>query len=98
MAPFYWILDVDKLFSLFKYPNERVKERMKKTFSSKAVAINDISPRRITLEEAKEAFYKGFAEGLNIELEPYQLTEEELAFVQQIAKERYETDEWNFKR
>ncbi|OLS41715.1 biotin/lipoate A/B protein ligase family protein [Bacillus sp. MRMR6] len=91
-------LDEDKLFSVFKYPNERVKERMQKAFKSKAVAINDISTKRITLEEAKEAFYKGFAEGLNIELESYQLTEEELAYVNKIAKERYETDEWNFKR
>ncbi|MDR7075067.1 lipoate-protein ligase A [Neobacillus niacini] len=91
-------IDEDKLFSLFKYPNERVKERMKSAFKSKAVAINDISPRRITLDEAKEAFYKGFAEGLNIELESYELTDEELAYVNQIAKDRYENDEWNFKR
>jgi lipoyl(octanoyl) transferase len=91
-------LDEDKLFSLFKYPNERVKERMKSAFKNKAVAINDISPRRITVEEAKEAFYKGFAEGLNIELESYQLTEEELEYVNKIARERYENDEWNFKR
>jgi lipoate-protein ligase A len=91
-------LDEDKLFSLFKYPSERVKERMRKAFKDKAVAINAISPRKISLEEAKEAFYKGFAEGLNIELEPYHLTEEELAYVDKIAKERYESDEWNFKR
>jgi lipoyl(octanoyl) transferase len=91
-------LDEDKLFSLFKYPSERVKDRMKSAFKSKAVAINEISPRKITLEEAKEAFYKGFAEGLNIELQSYQLTEEELAYVNKIAKERYESDEWNFKR
>jgi lipoyl(octanoyl) transferase len=91
-------LDEDKLFSLFKYPNERVKERMKSAFKNKAVAINEISPRRISLEEAKEAFYKGFADGLNIELESYQLTEEELAYVNKIAKERYENAEWNFKR
>ncbi|MCD4838202.1 MULTISPECIES: biotin/lipoate A/B protein ligase family protein [Neobacillus] len=91
-------LDEEKLFSLFKYPNERVKERMKKSFKDKAVAINDISPRRITLEEAKDAFYKGFAEGLNIELEPYQLSDEELEYVNQIAKNRYENNEWNFKR
>lgn len=91
-------LDEEKLFSLFNYPNERVKERMRKEFSSKAVAINDISPRRITLEEAKEAFYKGFAEGLSIELEEYELSKEELAYIQKIAKERYENDEWNYKR
>ncbi|MGJ7912103.1 lipoate--protein ligase family protein [Neobacillus sp. LXY-1] len=91
-------LDEDKLFSLFKYPNERVKERMKKGFRDKAVAINDISPRKITLDEAKAAFYRGFAEGLNIDLEPYQLTEEQLAYVQKLAKDRYENDEWNYKR
>lgn len=91
-------LDEDKLFSLFKYPSERVKDRMKSAFKSKAVAINEISPRKITLEEAKAAFYKGFAEGLNIELESYDLTEEEFSYVNKIAKERYESDEWNFKR
>ncbi|MCM3566641.1 biotin/lipoate A/B protein ligase family protein [Neobacillus mesonae] len=91
-------LDEDKLFSLFKYPNERVKERMKKSFRNKAVAINDISPRRITLEQAKEAFYKGFAEGLNIELEPYHLSMEEMDYIHRLAYERYENDDWNFKR
>jgi lipoate-protein ligase A len=91
-------LDEEKLFSLFKYPNERVKERMQKAFNNKAVAINDISKRRITITEAKEAFRKGFAEGLNIQLEDYQLTQEELQVVEKIAKERYENDGWNYKR
>lgn len=91
-------LDEDKLFSLFKYPSDRVKERMQKAFKNKAVAINEISKERITIEQAKEAFKRGFAEGLNIELEPYELSAEELAYVNKIAKERYEQDEWNFKR
>lgn len=91
-------LDEDKLFSLFNYPNERVKERMQKAFKSKAVAINEISKEKVTIEMAKEAFKKGFEDGLDIELEPYELTEEELAYVHKIAKERYESDEWNFKR
>jgi lipoyl(octanoyl) transferase len=91
-------LDEEKLFSLFKYPNERIKERMKRAFKSKAVAINEISPRKIALEEAKKAFYRGFAEGLEVNLEPYVLTSEELTYVQKLAVERYESDEWNFKR
>lgn len=94
------LLDIeeDKLFSLFKYPNDRVKERMQKAFKNKAVAINEISKERISLEQAKKAFRKGFADGLNIELEPYELSADELAYVNKIAKERYEQDEWNFKR
>ncbi|KAB7670008.1 biotin/lipoate A/B protein ligase family protein [Bacillus sp. B1-b2] len=91
-------LDEDKLFSLFKYPNERVKERMQKAFKEKAVAINNITDKKITLNMAKEAFRKGFADGLDIHLEEYQLTEEELLYVQKIAKEKYESDEWNYRR
>ncbi|MBT2754762.1 lipoate--protein ligase family protein [Mesobacillus foraminis] len=91
-------LDEDKLFSLFNYPSERVKERMQKTFKSKAVAINDISSRKIEMDEAKIAFREGFAEGLNIELEPYTLTKDEMDYVIDLAKSKYESDEWNFKR
>ncbi|WP_080845176.1 lipoate--protein ligase family protein [Cytobacillus gottheilii] len=91
-------LDEDKLFSLFKYPNERVKERMQKAFKNKAVAINEIAKENVTIEMAKKAFKEGFEQGLDIKLEPYELTEEELAYVHKIAKDRYESDEWNFKR
>jgi lipoate-protein ligase A len=52
----------------------------------------------VTINEAKKAFKEGFEKGLNIELEPYVLTPEELEFVEKIAKEKYESDEWNFKR
>ncbi|MCA0147643.1 lipoate--protein ligase family protein [Rossellomorea vietnamensis] len=91
-------LDEDKLFSLFKYPSDRVKERMQRAFKSKAVAMNEISSVPVTMDMAKEAFKKGFEEGLNIHLEPYELSEEETQYVVDLAKSRYESDEWNFKR
>lgn len=91
-------LDEDKLFSLFKYPNERVKERMQRAFKNKAVAINEISSRKINIHEAKDAFQQGFKEGLNIDLIPYQLTDQQMNFVKKLAEERYENDEWNYRR
>ncbi|XXM73772.1 lipoate--protein ligase family protein [Lysinibacillus sphaericus] len=91
-------LDEDKLFSLFKYPSERVKERMQRAFKNKAVAMNEISSERITMDMAKEAFKKGFEEGLEINLESYVLSEEETQYVENLAKTRYESDGWNFKR
>ena len=91
-------LDEDKLFSLFNYPSDRVKERMQRAFKNKAVAMNEISSETITMDMAKEAFKKGFEEGLNIHLEPYELSEEESQYVVDLAKSRYESDEWNFKR
>ncbi|SFC41106.1 lipoate-protein ligase A [Bacillus sp. OV322] len=91
-------LEDEKLFSLFNFSSDRLKERMMKSFKSKAVAINDIAGRTISLEEAKTAFEKGFAEGLGINLRPYQLSEEQLAEVNEIAKSKYESDDWNFMR
>ncbi|MFD1777132.1 biotin/lipoate A/B protein ligase family protein [Fredinandcohnia salidurans] len=91
-------IDEDKLFDLFKYPSERVKERMQRNFKNKAVAINALREKPVTIDEAKLAFKEGFEEGLNIVLEPYQLTDEELDYVHEIAEKRYKSDDWNFKR
>ncbi|MBN6888838.1 lipoyl(octanoyl) transferase [Cytobacillus horneckiae] len=91
-------LDEDKLFSLFKYSNDRVKERMQRAFKNKAVAINNLTAEKVSYDQAKAAFKKGFEEGLNIELEPYELTNEEREYVEKLARERYESDEWNFRR
>jgi len=91
-------LDEEMLFRLFKYPNERVKERLRQNFKHKAVAINELTERKITLPEAKEAFFKGFEKGLEIVLEPYTLSAEEMAYVNELAEKKYASDEWNFKR
>ncbi|WP_110111296.1 biotin/lipoate A/B protein ligase family protein [Bacillus sp. CGMCC 1.16541] len=91
-------LDEDKLFSVFKYSSDRLKERMQRAFREKAVAINAIANRTIGLDEAKEAFREGFAKALDIDLQPYELSEEEEAYVQQLADEKYASDDWNFRR
>jgi lipoyl(octanoyl) transferase len=91
-------IDEDQLFSLFKFSSERVKERMQRNFKNKAVAINEISKMKVTLEETRKAFKEGFEQGLNLELKPYQLTEEQEKVVQRIANERYENDQWTFRR
>ncbi|UOE95900.1 biotin/lipoate A/B protein ligase family protein [Alkalihalobacillus sp. LMS39] len=91
-------LDEDKLFDMFLYPSDRVRERMQRNFKNKAVAINELVDHPITYDEAKVAFKNGFEKGLNIKLELYELTKEEEEQVLKVAKERYEQDDWNFKR
>ncbi|WP_413382381.1 biotin/lipoate A/B protein ligase family protein [Alkalihalobacillus sp. 1P02AB] len=91
-------IDEDKLFDLFKYSSDRLRERMQRNFKNKAVAINTLREEALTIEEAVDAFKVGFEKGLNIHLEEYTLSEEEEAYVNRIAKERYEADEWNFRK
>jgi lipoyl(octanoyl) transferase len=91
-------IDEDLLFNLFIYPSERVKERMQKNFKNKAVAINAIRNTPATIEEAKAAFKEGFEKGLGITLERYELNDAERQEVERIAKEKYESDDWNYRR
>lgn len=94
------LLDIDeeKLFSLFHYPSDKVKDRMKRAFQNKAVAINALRDEKVTLDEARTAFKKGFEQGLNVFLEPLILTEEQKAHITAIQKGRYESREWNYRR
>ncbi|MFH0347277.1 octanoyltransferase LipM [Bacillus vallismortis] len=91
-------LDEEKLFDLFLYPSERVRERMQRNFKNKAVAINELTEKQVTMDEARKAFKEGFETGLNIHLEPYELSQEELDFVHHLAETKYASDEWNYKR
>ncbi|MDA1474875.1 lipoate--protein ligase family protein [Bacillus changyiensis] len=91
-------LDEDMLFDLFLYKNDRVRERLQRNFKQKAVAINQLSSQKVNIEEAVLAFKKGFEKGLNINLQPYELTQEEMRFVRDLAEKKYASDEWNYKR
>lgn len=90
-------IDIDELFDMFIYKNERLKLKMKEAFVEKAVAINDISDEHITISQMEEAFEKGFKKGLNIELKPLELTEAQLAEVEELT-EKYRSDEWMFRK
>ncbi|TGB05397.1 lipoate--protein ligase family protein [Halobacillus salinus] len=93
-------IDVDdvKLFDMFIYKNERIKERARRAFGDKAVAINQILENPVDFDTTKEAFKQGFEKGLNIHLEPFELSEDQWNEVERIADTRYRTDEWNFSR
>lgn len=91
-------MDVDLLFSLLNFPSERIKERMMESFRQKAVTINEVSRRHISLAEAIEAFHTGFATGLGVQLVTEPLTREEAEMARELVCTRYGTDEWNLRR
>lgn len=90
-------LDVDKLTSIFMYSSDALRERVKRTLPEKAIAIDRLTDREISIEECKEAFSKGFEQSLDIKLEPLVLTDQQLELVRRIEQEKYADDNWNFK-
>ncbi|EMB9381508.1 lipoate--protein ligase family protein [Staphylococcus pseudintermedius] len=67
-------VDIDDLFDMFVFKNERLKAKMKEAFVEKAVAINDLSNETITLAQMEVAFKEGFKKALDIEFKPLELT------------------------
>ncbi|EGG61808.1 biotin/lipoate A/B protein ligase family protein [Staphylococcus epidermidis] len=90
-------IDIDDLFDMFKFKNERLKAKMKENFVQKAVAINDISNQHITLNEMENAFEAGFKKGLNIDFKPLELTEKQLEEVQEL-EDKYRSEAWVYRK
>ncbi|SEN24097.1 lipoate--protein ligase family protein [Lihuaxuella thermophila] len=91
-------LDTDLLFRVLRFPSERVKERLKKNFAEKAVAINLVREKPVSMEQVIEAFYTGFAKGMGLNLIPGELTRYEQELAEELVRTRYGNDEWNFRR
>ncbi len=85
-------VDVDKMFSLLKVPDEKIKDKLIASVKERVAGINK------TYDEVASALRKGFQEQFNAELVEDSLTEEELELGKQIAQEKYSTDKWNHMR
>lgn len=91
-------MDTDVLFDLFEYSSDKIRQRAKEKFAERAITIEEVLKREVPVEEVKDAFYEGFRSGLGIELQPFELTSEQLEEVQNLADTRYSTDAWTYKR
>ncbi|WP_010303198.1 lipoate--protein ligase family protein [Kurthia senegalensis] len=91
-------LDQEKLLSIFKFKDEAAREKMRQNLPLKTVAMNDLGKGTFTTTDCVKAFKRGFEEALEINLQPYTLTDEQRQFVEQLAQTKYESDEWNFKK
>jgi len=91
-------LNIDRLISLFRFPSDEAKKKMYESLPKRAVAIDQLTDRDISIEELVEAFSKGFEKALNITLESYTLTKEQEEYVHQLMKEKYANDEWTYLR
>ncbi|MEK4386493.1 biotin/lipoate A/B protein ligase family protein [Solibacillus sp. FSL W7-1464] len=91
-------LNEELLLSVFNFATAEAKERMRKKLPEKAVAMNQFVDTPFTIEQCVNAFSKGFEAALDIELIPYELSEQQTQYVEQLMQKKYLTDDWNFKK
>lgn len=90
-------VDIDDLFDMFIFKNERLKAKMKEAFVEKAVAINDLSDETVTLAQMEVAFKEGFKKALDIEFKPLELTAAQLEEVK-VLEEKYRSEAFLYRK
>ncbi|MBO8129307.1 MAG: lipoate--protein ligase family protein [Peptococcaceae bacterium] len=91
-------LNVDKLFSVLKFTNEKLRERLQRDFARKAISLSEAGGRSYGYGEVVRALSRGFAGTFKIVLEEGTLTEEEEETARILMRDKYGTEKWNFDR
>ena len=91
-------VDVDKMFSLLKVPDEKIRDKMIATVKERVTSINKETGQNVDYNDMAIALRKGFEEQFNVKCKEENLTQEELELAEFIKKEKFGTYEWNHKR
>jgi len=87
-------VDVDKMFSVLKVPDEKIKDKMIATVKERVTSIRQ--QKEANRQDVFDALVSGFTKGR--EYEKGELTEKELQRALRLAETRYKTREWNWMR
>ncbi|MBE3551267.1 MAG: lipoate--protein ligase family protein [Kyrpidia tusciae] len=90
-------LDPEALFAVLRFPSDRVRDRLRRTFEEHAVSLRDLAGAPVSAERVEEALAEGFAEALGARLEPGELTAKERETAEQLMA-KYLADEWNRRK
>jgi lipoyltransferase/lipoate-protein ligase len=91
-------VDVDKMFSLLKVPNEKIKDKLIADVKQRVTSIKHLIGNEISFKEVAEAMKIGFEEEFRVELIEGKLSKEELALAKKFEKECFSTTHWNNRR
>jgi len=86
--------DIARITEILRYPSAERRKQAAQRVRARAATVEEGLGRRVSFEEAAQAFTRGFAEALNIELVQGELSEKELAATERWSAARYAAPEW----
>ena len=94
------LLDVDaeKMFSLLKVSDEKIRDKMILNVKERVTSIKDILGCEITYEQASNHLKKGFEKALNLKLFDGKPSGDEVDFALNLILNKYSNSNWNMKR
>jgi len=91
-------VDVEKMFSLLKVPDEKIKDKLIEDVRNRVTSIKHVLNSDIRFSDVADAMKKGFEEEFNINLIDGDLSQEELELADLFERECFSADDWNNRR
>ena len=91
-------VDVDKMFSVLKVPNQKIKDKLIADVKQRVTSIKHVLEKEILFEDVAEEMKRGFEEEFNVELIEGTLSEEEKELTKKFDKECFSARNWNHRR
>ncbi len=90
-------LSVDKMFSLLKVPDEKMRGKIIENVKQRVTSIEQETKREYSFRDVADEIKKGFEKAFDAELVPGELSSEELELAKEL-REKFEGKEWNYLR
>jgi lipoate-protein ligase A len=90
--------DITRICRYLVVPSEEQRQALRQELRARATSLELVLGRVVPFAQVVEALVRGFSEGLNLHLEPGELSGHELALVQQFRREKYTAEAWNFRK
>jgi len=91
-------VDVDKMFSVLKVPNEKIRDKLISDVKQRVTSIKHLLGGSVAFNEVASVMKKGFEEEFDIELVDGNLTNEELEDTKRFEEEYFSSRDWNHKK
>lgn len=91
-------VDVDKMFSLLKVPNEKIKDKLIMDVKQRVTSIKHVLGEELDFYQLADSIKKGFEEEFNVNLVEDSLTDREVDLTKKFENEFFSTIEWNHRR
>lgn len=90
-------VDLEEMFTFLRAPWAKTCIEVINVAKNKITSIKKELGKTVSVEEVNNALSEGFKKALNIQLLEGELTPYENEIAKKLYKEKYTTDEWNFK-
>jgi lipoate-protein ligase A len=90
-------IDLERMFTFLRVPWAKTCMEVVSIAKHKHTSIKNETQKNTTIDEAEKALTEGFQKALNIKLISSELTAYERELAERLCKEKYSTNEWNFK-